>query len=83
MNFRSRLRAFLAVAAVALAVAVPVLASSDSGDDNNGDAKSGVASLDTQAADIKQNLDDFRSLKLPAEVQEQILSKTALSIWAA
>src|SRR6266705_1801084 len=33
--------------------------------------------------DIKQNLDDFRSLKLPAPVQEQILSKTALSIWPA
>src|SRR5437868_13511302 len=33
--------------------------------------------------DIKQNLDDFRSLKLPAAVQEQILSKTALSIWPA
>jgi len=33
--------------------------------------------------DIKQNLDDFRGLKLPAEVQEQILSKTALSIWPA
>src|SRR5437763_7582517 len=31
--------------------------------------------------DIKQNLDDFRSLKLPAAVQEQILSKTAVSIW--
>jgi predicted TIM-barrel fold metal-dependent hydrolase len=33
--------------------------------------------------DIKKNLEDFRSLKLPAEVQEQILSKTALSIWPA
>jgi uncharacterized protein len=31
--------------------------------------------------DIKQNLDDFRGLKLPGAVQEQILSKTALSIW--
>src|SRR6266404_5912393 len=31
--------------------------------------------------DFKQNLNDFRSLKLPAGVQEQILSKTALSIW--
>jgi len=31
--------------------------------------------------DIKQNLDEFRALKLPAAVQEQILSKTALGIW--
>jgi len=31
--------------------------------------------------DIRQNLDDFRSLKLSAGVQEQILSKTALYIW--
>jgi len=31
--------------------------------------------------DIKQNLEDFRSLKLPASIQEQILSKTALDIW--
>jgi predicted TIM-barrel fold metal-dependent hydrolase len=31
--------------------------------------------------DIKQNLEDFRSLKLLPAIQEQILSKTALSIW--
>jgi predicted TIM-barrel fold metal-dependent hydrolase len=33
--------------------------------------------------DIKKNLDDFRALPLPPPVQEQILTKTALSIWAA
>ena len=33
--------------------------------------------------DIKKNLDDFRALSLPPSVQEQILSKTALSIWPA
>src|ERR1700690_1837960 len=33
--------------------------------------------------DIKKNLDDFRSLPLSASVQQQILSKTALSIWPA
>lgn len=31
--------------------------------------------------DIKQNMDEFLSLPLPAAMQEQILSKTALSIW--
>jgi len=31
--------------------------------------------------DIKQNLDDFRGLPLQDEVKQQILSKTALSIW--
>ena len=31
--------------------------------------------------DIKRNLDDFRALALPSNVQEQILSKTALEIW--
>jgi uncharacterized protein len=31
--------------------------------------------------DIKQNLDQFQALHLPAEVKEQILSKTALGIW--
>lgn len=31
--------------------------------------------------DMKQNLDDFRALPLSDEVKEQILSKTALSIW--
>lgn len=30
---------------------------------------------------MKKNLDDFRALALPAPVQEQILSKTALTIW--
>jgi uncharacterized protein len=33
--------------------------------------------------DMKQNLDDFRALKLPQRIEEQILSKTALSIWPA
>jgi len=31
--------------------------------------------------DIRINLEDFRSLPLSAETQEQILSKTALAIW--
>src|SRR5581483_1559990 len=31
--------------------------------------------------DIKKNLDEFRSLALSAEVQQQILTRTALSIW--
>lgn len=31
--------------------------------------------------DIRQNIDEFLSLPLPEPVQEQILSKTALSIW--
>jgi predicted TIM-barrel fold metal-dependent hydrolase len=31
--------------------------------------------------DIGRNLDDFRALPLKAEVQDQILGKTALSIW--
>jgi hypothetical protein len=31
--------------------------------------------------DIKKNLDDFRALPLKEEVKQQILSKTALSIW--
>ena len=31
--------------------------------------------------DIRRNLDDFRALPLKAEVQDQILGKTALSIW--
>jgi hypothetical protein len=31
--------------------------------------------------DIKQNLDEFRALPLAPEIQDQILSKTALSIW--
>ena len=33
--------------------------------------------------DIKRNLDDFRALSLSAEVQQQILEKTALTIWPA
>ena len=33
--------------------------------------------------DIKQNLDEFRALPLTQEIQDQILSKTALSIWPA
>ena len=33
--------------------------------------------------DIKRNLDDFRELPLSAAVQEQILSRTALTIWPA
>ena len=31
--------------------------------------------------DIKRNLDDFRALPLPEKARDQILSKTALSIW--
>jgi hypothetical protein len=31
--------------------------------------------------DIKQNLDEFRALPLTQEIRDQILSKTALSIW--
>jgi len=33
--------------------------------------------------DIKKNLDDFRALALKEGVKQQILSKTALSIWPA
>jgi uncharacterized protein len=33
--------------------------------------------------DIKNNLDDFRSLPLSEPAQQQILSKTALTIWPA
>jgi len=33
--------------------------------------------------DIKNNLDEFRALPLPENVQKQILSRTALSIWPA
>ena len=33
--------------------------------------------------DVKQNLDEFRALPLTQEIQQQILSKTALSIWPA
>jgi predicted TIM-barrel fold metal-dependent hydrolase len=33
--------------------------------------------------DIKKNLDEFRALPLSRSVQEQILSKTALSLWPA
>ncbi len=33
--------------------------------------------------EIKKNLDDFRALSIPAAIQEQILSKTALTIWPA
>lgn len=33
--------------------------------------------------DIKRNLDEFRALPLSASVQQQILSKTALTIWPA
>ena len=33
--------------------------------------------------DMKQNLDDFRALSLNKDLQEQILAKTALSIWPA
>jgi predicted TIM-barrel fold metal-dependent hydrolase len=32
---------------------------------------------------VKRNLDDFRALPLSPAIQEQILSKTALSIWPA
>ena len=31
--------------------------------------------------EIKKNLDDFRALPLPEEIEQQILSKTALNIW--
>ncbi len=31
--------------------------------------------------DIKKNLDDFRALPLKEEIKQQILSKTALSLW--
>jgi hypothetical protein len=33
--------------------------------------------------DIKKNLDEFRALPLTENLQQQILSKTALSIWPA
>jgi len=33
--------------------------------------------------DIRKNLDDFRALALSPAIQEQILSKTALTIWPA
>ncbi|HKD82786.1 MAG TPA: amidohydrolase family protein, partial [Candidatus Angelobacter sp.] len=33
--------------------------------------------------DIKQNLEDFRALGLKPQLQDQILSKTALGIWPA
>jgi hypothetical protein len=33
--------------------------------------------------DIRKNLDQFHALPLSAELQQQILSKTALSIWPA
>ena len=33
--------------------------------------------------EVKTNLDDFRSLPLPQETQQQILSRTALQIWPA
>ncbi|HEY7616669.1 MAG TPA: amidohydrolase family protein, partial [Terriglobales bacterium] len=33
--------------------------------------------------EIKKNLDDFRQLPLSEEVKQQILSKTALSLWPA
>jgi predicted TIM-barrel fold metal-dependent hydrolase len=32
-------------------------------------------------ADIKRNLDEFKALPISAEAREQILSKTAASIW--
>jgi len=31
----------------------------------------------------QNNLDDFRTLPLPQEIQQQILSRTALQIWPA
>jgi predicted TIM-barrel fold metal-dependent hydrolase len=31
--------------------------------------------------DIKQNMDEFRALPLTEEIKEQVLSKTALTIW--
>jgi uncharacterized protein len=33
--------------------------------------------------DVRKNLEDFRGLGLPGQVQEQILSRTALGIWPA
>ena len=33
--------------------------------------------------EIRQNLEDFRSLPITAGAKQQILSKTALSIWPA
>ena len=33
--------------------------------------------------DIKKNLDEFRALPLTAELQQQILSRTALGVWPA
>ena len=33
--------------------------------------------------DVKQNLDEFRALHLPEDLEQQILSKTALTIWPA
>jgi hypothetical protein len=33
--------------------------------------------------DIRKNLEEFRALPLSAAIQQQILSKTALSIWPA
>ena len=33
--------------------------------------------------DVKTNLDDFRTLPLPQEIQQQILGRTALQIWPA
>jgi hypothetical protein len=33
--------------------------------------------------DIKKNLDDFRALPLSEAAKEQILSKTALTLWQA
>ncbi|HYK51286.1 MAG TPA: amidohydrolase family protein, partial [Terriglobales bacterium] len=33
--------------------------------------------------EIKNNLDDFRALPLTGDVQQQILSRTALGIWPA
>jgi hypothetical protein len=31
--------------------------------------------------DIKQNLDDFLALPMPEEMRQQILGKTALTVW--
>jgi predicted TIM-barrel fold metal-dependent hydrolase len=31
--------------------------------------------------DLKQALDSFRELPLPAKAQQQILSETALTVW--
>jgi predicted TIM-barrel fold metal-dependent hydrolase len=33
--------------------------------------------------EIKKNLDDFRALPISEEMKQQILSKTALTIWPA